>query len=264
MSVHADVLPESPDRARSIETAVLPVYEVPTTVPPTEEDRSDYAGLRTRHEGAQRRRLTTSWSRTPTLVCRLPNVIVHNSTAREEARRPRTVRGHDRAGARDVARRARANRSRRRDVARQSERRRHLRTATARCGSSACTAGTPAVAAGVGGGGSSGLDVPDDRRWYPFQLAFMLLALESATKPGPSQSFHPVDAIVDLLWYPTGTGGPRPISGSRPTRWRSAARGGGRRPRRWAERRRDHALHAPTAHRPAVPAGSRADLRAGR
>src|SRR3546814_20364356 len=50
------------------------------------------------------------------------------------------------------------------------------------------------------------LDVPENRRWYPFQVAFMLVTLESATEPTHADRSHPVDAIVDLLWFPTGGG----------------------------------------------------------
>src|SRR3546814_4218736 len=50
------------------------------------------------------------------------------------------------------------------------------------------------------------LDVPENRRWYPFQVAFMHVTLESATEPTHADRSHPVDAIVDLLWFPTGGG----------------------------------------------------------
>lgn len=50
------------------------------------------------------------------------------------------------------------------------------------------------------------IDVPDNRRWYPFQLAFILLNL-----PGITQLDHPdrsesASATADLLWFPTGGG----------------------------------------------------------
>lgn len=52
----------------------------------------------------------------------------------------------------------------------------------------------------------SDVDVPPNRRWYPFQLAFVLLNL-----PGLSDLHHPErrdtpDAMADLLWFPTGGG----------------------------------------------------------
>jgi len=50
------------------------------------------------------------------------------------------------------------------------------------------------------------LDVPANRSWYPFQLAFVLLNL-----PGITELDHPdrvggPDAVADLLWFPTGGG----------------------------------------------------------
>jgi hypothetical protein len=41
VSVHAEVSAESPDKAKSIETAIVPTYEVPRTAPPTEEDAAE-------------------------------------------------------------------------------------------------------------------------------------------------------------------------------------------------------------------------------
>ena len=41
ISVHAEVSKESSDRATSIETVIVPTYEVPRTAPPTEEDADE-------------------------------------------------------------------------------------------------------------------------------------------------------------------------------------------------------------------------------
>jgi hypothetical protein len=49
-------------------------------------------------------------------------------------------------------------------------------------------------------------DVPLNRSWRPFQLAFILLNLPGLTDPRhPDRSTSP-DAIADLLWFPTGGG----------------------------------------------------------
>ena len=50
------------------------------------------------------------------------------------------------------------------------------------------------------------VDIPANRRWYPFQLSFILLNLPSLTDVNHHDRSHPTDAIVDLLWYPTGGG----------------------------------------------------------
>ncbi len=50
------------------------------------------------------------------------------------------------------------------------------------------------------------IDIPDNRSWYPFQLAFVLLNLAGITKfDHPERSESP-DAVADLLWFPTGGG----------------------------------------------------------
>ena len=50
------------------------------------------------------------------------------------------------------------------------------------------------------------VDVPENRRWYPFQLAFILLNLPSITDIHHPDRSHPTEAIADLLWFPTGGG----------------------------------------------------------
>ncbi|MBP1466155.1 DISARM system helicase DrmA [Candidatus Chloroploca sp. M-50] len=50
------------------------------------------------------------------------------------------------------------------------------------------------------------LDVPKDRSWRPFQLAFILLNLPALTDlHHPDRSESPT-ALADLLWFPTGGG----------------------------------------------------------
>ncbi len=50
------------------------------------------------------------------------------------------------------------------------------------------------------------VDEPENRSWYPFQLAFILLNLPGITQlDHPDRSSDP-SATADLLWYPTGGG----------------------------------------------------------
>jgi hypothetical protein len=50
------------------------------------------------------------------------------------------------------------------------------------------------------------IDIPENRSWYPFQLAFILLNLPAITKfDHPARSDAP-EAVADLLWFPTGGG----------------------------------------------------------
>ena len=50
------------------------------------------------------------------------------------------------------------------------------------------------------------IDIRENRSWRPFQLAFILLSIPALTDPGHPDRTKPVDAIADLLWFPTGGG----------------------------------------------------------
>jgi hypothetical protein len=50
------------------------------------------------------------------------------------------------------------------------------------------------------------LDIPVNRSWRPFQLAFILLNIPSLANPLHSDRIKPLDAVADLLWFPTGGG----------------------------------------------------------
>ncbi len=50
------------------------------------------------------------------------------------------------------------------------------------------------------------IDVPRNRSWRPFQLAFVLLSIPSLADPKHADRTEPAGAIADLLWFPTGGG----------------------------------------------------------
>jgi hypothetical protein len=50
------------------------------------------------------------------------------------------------------------------------------------------------------------LNVPKNRSWRPFQLAFLLLSIPSLTDPRHVDRTSPAEAYADLLWFPTGGG----------------------------------------------------------
>lgn len=49
-------------------------------------------------------------------------------------------------------------------------------------------------------------NVLKNRRWRPFQLAFLLLSIPSLANPNHPDRVKPVEACADLLWFPTGGG----------------------------------------------------------
>ncbi|GAB1337225.1 DISARM system helicase DrmA [Streptomyces sp. E-15] len=50
------------------------------------------------------------------------------------------------------------------------------------------------------------VDMPKNRSWRPFQLAFLLLNLPSLADPGHGERADDSTAVADLLWFPTGGG----------------------------------------------------------
>ncbi len=50
------------------------------------------------------------------------------------------------------------------------------------------------------------VDIPKNRSWRPFQLAFLLLSVPSLADPAHPDRTKPVEAFADLLWFPTGGG----------------------------------------------------------
>lgn len=50
------------------------------------------------------------------------------------------------------------------------------------------------------------LDIPKNRSWRAFQLAFLLLSIPSLADPTHQDRTAPSDAFADLLWFPTGGG----------------------------------------------------------
>ncbi len=50
------------------------------------------------------------------------------------------------------------------------------------------------------------LDLPRNRSWRPFQLAFLLLSIPSLADPTHPDRVQPMEAHADLLWFPTGGG----------------------------------------------------------
>jgi len=49
-------------------------------------------------------------------------------------------------------------------------------------------------------------DLPKNRSWRPFQLAFLLLSMPSLADPLHADRVQPINAHADLLWFPTGGG----------------------------------------------------------
>lgn len=106
------------------------------------------------------------------------------------------------------------------------------------------------------------VDIPKNRSWRAFQLAFILMNLPGLSSLDHADRGTGPFAGADLLWFPTGGGKNRSVSGAGSLRDGDPASSEERRRARWRERCRSvDAVHAPVAHVAAVPARGHSDVR---
>ena len=263
VSVHWELSAERVDRAIAVRTQVVPSYDVPVTEAPTEADLPGLAELildmrqladldekalaktlEVLHRTSTRPGLADS--RIESMPRRLGE---HEPSAREALETCRRTAERLKAGHRHGAGRRR-------------RRSRRFASPTARCGCSASAASTRSSGVGARTRSSTTVDVPKNRSWRPFQLAFVLLSIPSLADPTHPDRTDPAGAIADLLWFPTGGGKTEAYLGVAAfTMAHPPAAGPSRRARRRARADGAHALHAAPADAPAVPARVDADLR---
>ena len=223
VSAHADVSAHDPTCAYRLTTVVVPTYEVPKTIAPTPADQPALADLvvdmqtlaETADGGfgtiltplitayqawldAQQARIGSrvlglgSDVEDPRPETRDPSLLPYADVARETIDRGRAALTRIAAGialldtnphAADAFRFA--NRA-------MGQQRIHTLYAEA------VRRGLPADLAA--------LDVPKDRSWRPFQLAFILLNLPALTDLHHPDRAETPTALADLLWFPTGGG----------------------------------------------------------
>jgi hypothetical protein len=207
VSVRAETAPGQPNRAARIRTRIAPTYEVAQTTSPTDDDLPGLAGLvldmRVLAETADAdfaaalMPLTTSYAAWITGQSdRLADPSARLGDYRQSAQHAldtcqetlqRIQAGIDLLGTNMQA--AAAFRFLNRAMWQQ-----RVHTLV----SEAARRGQPLDLAAV--------DVPANRTWRPFQLAFILLNLPALTDlRHPERSASP-DALADLLWFPTGGG----------------------------------------------------------
>lgn len=199
-----------PSRATRIETAIMPAYEVPRTEAPTEEEEPDLAGaildmstlatstgdtiqgalepLVTAYRGwvrRQRERLDAGADR----------LSEHRPAAERALETAENAAARIEAGIRLLTQDADALAAFR--FANEAMWQQRVRTTA-----NELRRGQPALSEAEA---LSIVDVPQNRSWRPFQLAFMLLNLPSLTDPTHAERSRD-DGLVDLLFFPTGGG----------------------------------------------------------
>ncbi|MHB8836205.1 MAG: DISARM system helicase DrmA [Candidatus Methylomirabilia bacterium] len=209
-SVHVDVSKALPDRATRIGTRTIPMYELPRQTPPTAEDIPEFgdivfdmsrlAEMPQAELVANLQRLADSYERW--IAARRQEVeagndglALHRATAAKALDQCRKVLERIREGIRLLEKNAQAFEAFRFSNRAMALQRVHtLAAREVRKGIRKLEAGTV------------GLEVPQNRSWYPFQLAFMLINLPSLTRLDYPNRGEDRAAIADLLWFPTGGG----------------------------------------------------------
>ena len=210
VSVHADTIPDDSGKAWQIRTEIIPRYEIAVTETP---------GLDPDDRPAMRRMVDEGWldmSRLaelepPALRDALSCLVDDYAVWIEEqrARLKSEITGFDEPG-RDVIARCEDTLRRLRegmstlfsdDAALSAFRFANRSMALQRVRSLYALKRRRGEAADV-----AQLDIPRNRSWRPFQLAFLLLSVPSLADPAHPDRTKPVEAFADLLWFPTGGG----------------------------------------------------------
>lgn len=206
-SVHVDPDPADPRRAVRVRTSFIPRYDVPRTTPPTAEDVPALADLVLDMK---------ELSETPTTelenkLAALPNAYrawIENERGRilepEE-----DISEHAEAAERALEQCARtleriqagisllSRYEKAAEAFRFANRAMWLQRTRSIFAEESRRGGKPEM---------SSIDVPKNRTWYPFQLAFILLNLPGLSDPRHPDRSDDSRAVADLLWFPTGGG----------------------------------------------------------
>lgn len=210
VSVHADAAPEDSAKAWRVRTEIIPRYEVAVTETP---------GIEPGDRPAMRRMIDQGWldmgrlaemepqELRESLSCLLDDYAVW--IAEQRARLKSEIKGFDVPG-RDVIARCEETLRRLRegmstlfsdDAALTAFRFANRSMALQRVRSLYALERRRGKAVDLGP-----LDIPRNKSWRPFQLAFLLLSVPSLADPTHPDRTKPVDAFADLLWFPTGGG----------------------------------------------------------
>ncbi len=206
-SVHAATDPANPRRAVRIRTSVIPRYDVPKTTPPTPDDIPALRDL-----VLDMKQLSeTPTEELPAKLAALPNA--YRSWIENERRKlsdpEEGLAEHAEAAERALEQCSRALERIRAGIFLLS---RYEKAAEAfRFANKAMwLQRTRSIyAEGVRRGEKpdmASVDVPKNRTWYPFQLAFILLNLPGLSNPRHPERSDDSKAVADLLWFPTGGG----------------------------------------------------------
>ncbi len=210
VSVHATLPEPDATRAAMLETEFVPCSEVEQQTPPTAIDNPDLTGVvldMKELASMPKAGLLTSLGRIQAayaiwiaregakLTDPLQRLTEHQSAAQRTVARCQRACTRLQEGIDLIERNPQAEDAFR--FANQAMWQQRVRTTYARkVRKSELSAGAPVAP----------LDVPENRSWRLFQLAFMLLNLPSLTQLDHPDRSHSTNAVADLLWFATGGG----------------------------------------------------------
>ncbi|HKQ78486.1 MAG TPA: DISARM system helicase DrmA [Blastocatellia bacterium] len=209
VSVHAEFGAECPegvcDRAVRISTRVVPSYEVPKTTPPTISEIPKLAGValdmkdlgetKTAEFEQKLRPLLVAykaWIEEREADLATPEMKPHQEAGKAALARCRVALERIEAGLKLICLDGQAAEAFRfANLAMWQQRIRSIYALKRRRGEPADL---------------KEIDVAQNRSWYPFQLAFVLLNLPGITLLDHIDRTGEMEAVADLLWFPTGGG----------------------------------------------------------
>lgn len=214
VGVRAEVSKESPERAVVVKTKVVPLHEVPTTTPPTAADADrnpafgtladvvlDMKELSEASAGQLRTKLQPliaaygQWidGEAAKLSDPAQRLDEYQQAAQAAIEKCRTTLQRIEAGLQLIEQDAQAAEAFRFMNRAMWHQRTHSKY-------------SEEIRRGDQPDFDKQIDIPDNRRWYPFQIAFILLNLPGLTRfDHPDRSESP-EALADLLFFPTGGG----------------------------------------------------------
>jgi hypothetical protein len=205
VSVHPECPPGVTDRAVRISTRVVPAYEVAATTPPSAEDLPKLQGLvcdmkelaetpTANFEKKLRPLLMAyeAWIKDREVEVSAADMQPHKEAGKRAIERCRSTLARIEEGLKLLVEDQHAADAFR--FANKAMWQQRVRTIYALKKRREETAELKAI------------DVPENRSWYPFQLAFILLNLTGITRLDHKDRTGEAEAIADLLWFPTGGG----------------------------------------------------------
>ncbi len=214
VSIHAEVSPETPDRAVMLSTEVMPAFDVPKTTPPTDADGASSPAF-ARLQGvtldmkdlAEGDRAAVQKMLTPLIDAY--SVWIDSEEKRIGDPSQRLGEFTDAAAASLADCRKNLERMKRGlDLLRKDDqafeafrfmnRAMWLQRTHTLFSEEVRRGGKPDF--------DGDIDKPENRTWYPFQMAFILLAVPGATLLDHMDRSESAEAVADLLFFPTGGG----------------------------------------------------------